>query len=673
MSHASPAAGSCPVHEIAIRRLRIPMRDGVRLFATAWHPDGDGPFPVVINYDPYRSADARALGRGNWFHYLARHGYVVIHLGVRGTDGSEGTVGDEYLPQEQLDGYDAIEWLGKQSWSNGNVGMMGTSYSGFTCLQVAMHRPPHLKAIIPLFATDDRYTDDVHYTAGGALRALCDVPFYGMMMVCKNALPPHESVGADFAEIWEAHLQGNEPYLIPWLEHQTDGPYWRQGSLRPHYDRIECAVFIVSGWMDGYVNPTLRVFQHVAAPKKAMVGPWTHMFPEWGVPEPRIGFMAHAVRWFDHWLKGVDTGIMAEPGLTLYMQEYDPPHSARNRTSGYWRAERGWPVPGHGERTLFLGPAGTLVADAIEGGSDTFVYRATVGTASRSWGGMPWLQNSADQRPDELHSLVYTTEPLTGRLEILGQQRVALAVVSTAPVANVVCKLCDVAPDGTSAMITSGTLNLTHRRSNTDPEPMRPGQAYDVEVTLDATAWVLAPGHRIRLDVSGSDWPNVWPSPYPAETTVRWGRTTRSRLILPTAPPSRPEDGPDMGKSVMPLDRYVMRAPRPHFRLVRDPIDERSWVETMTTESGSIPGEVDYSYEKRATFEACDRDPAHATIRTDHSMRIVRQGTATVADAHGRLESTGDAFHLQCGVVVTVDGTERFRRSWFRSFPRHLV
>jgi hypothetical protein len=286
---------------------------------------------------------------------------------------------------------------------------------------------------------------------------------------------------------------------------------------------------------------------------------------------------------------------------------------------------------------------------------------------------MPWFQNSADQRPDELYSLVYTSEPLAGRLEVLGQPRVALAVTSTAPVANVVCKLCDVAPDGTSAMITSATLNLTHRRSNTEPEPVRPGQWYDVEVTLDATAWVFAPGHRIRLDVSGSDWPNIWPSPYAAETTVRWGRTPRSRLILPTAPPSRPEDGPDMGNPGMPLDRYVMRVPPAHFRLVRDPIDERSWVETVATESGSIPGEVDYSYEKRATFEASDRDPAHAAIRTDHSMRIVRRGTTTVANAHGRLESTSDAFHLHCDVVVAVDGAERFRRSWFRSFPRNLV
>ena len=142
MSHTRASHPSRPVHDVTVKRLRIPMRDGVRLFATAWHPKGDDRFPAVINYDPYRSADGRTLGRGNWFHYLARHGYVVLHLGVRGTDGSEGTVGDEYLPQEQLDGYDAIEWLAQQPWCNGNLGMMGTSYSGFTCLQVATHRPP---------------------------------------------------------------------------------------------------------------------------------------------------------------------------------------------------------------------------------------------------------------------------------------------------------------------------------------------------------------------------------------------------------------------------------------------------------------------------------------------------------------------------------------------------
>ncbi len=191
--------GSRPTYEVTVKRLRIPMRDGVRLFATGWFPEGDGPFPAVVMYDPYRSSDFRTMARGRLMHYSARHGYVMLHLSVRGTDASEGTVTDEYLPQEQEDGYDAIEWLAAQPWSNGNVGMWGTSYAGFTCIQVAMHRPPHLKAIIPLYATDDRYTDDVHYP-GGALHAICDLPTYATSMVCMNALPPHDLAKASRGE-----------------------------------------------------------------------------------------------------------------------------------------------------------------------------------------------------------------------------------------------------------------------------------------------------------------------------------------------------------------------------------------------------------------------------------------------------------------------------------------
>ncbi|MCK5409695.1 MAG: CocE/NonD family hydrolase, partial [Candidatus Heimdallarchaeota archaeon] len=181
-SHHLPNPHSQPTYDLTVKDWLIPMRDGVRLFAKAWIPKGEGPFPAVINYDPYRSSDFRTMGRGNFFHYLARHGYVFLHVGVRGTDGSEGSVTDEYPLQEQEDGYDAVEWVAAQSWCNGNVGMMGTSYAAFTAIQVAMHHPPHLKAIIPLYGTDDRYLEDVHYV-GGALEALDDFAGWATMMV----------------------------------------------------------------------------------------------------------------------------------------------------------------------------------------------------------------------------------------------------------------------------------------------------------------------------------------------------------------------------------------------------------------------------------------------------------------------------------------------------------
>jgi hypothetical protein len=210
-------------------------------------------------------------------------------------------------------------------------------------------------------------------------------------------------------------------------------------------------------------------------------------------------------------------------------------------------------------------------------------------------------------------------------------------------------------------------------RSGTGEYASREASAQTLAPKKGGTIKVATKADRIRLDASGSDWPNIWPSPYLAETTVRWGSQPRSRLVLPTVPASRPEDALRMGEPEMPLDRYVIQTPAPYFRVVRDPIDDRSWVETAIDERGSIPGEVDYVYERRAAFEASDRDPAHAAIRSEHSMRIVRHGTTTAANVHGRLESTSEAFHLHCDVVVIVDEAERFRRNWSRSFPRHLV
>ncbi len=214
--------GSQPTFTVRDDYARVPTRDGTHLHARLWRPVTDEPLPVVINYDPYRSTDSRTLGRGNIFHYLARHGFIVVHLSVRGTDASEGVAVDEYAPAEQTDGYDAIEWFAGQSWCNGNVGLIGTSYSGFTCIQVAMHQPPHLKAIVPINATDDRYTDDVHYR-GGALHTFDQLTTYGASMPARNALPTlPEHAGDRWMDLWTEHLEGNPLWLGTWLEHHTD-------------------------------------------------------------------------------------------------------------------------------------------------------------------------------------------------------------------------------------------------------------------------------------------------------------------------------------------------------------------------------------------------------------------------------------------------------------------
>ncbi len=663
---------SLPLYEVSVKPFRIPMRDGITLFATAWFPEGSGPFPAVVMYDPYRSSDFRTMARGKLFRYIARHGYVMLHLDVRGTDASGGIVTDEYLPQEQEDGFDAIEWLAAQPWCNGNVGMWGTSYAGFTSIQVAMHRPPHLKAIVPIYATDDRYTDDVHFV-GGALHAICDLPTYATAMVCMNALPPHESVGAEFSKIWQAHLEGNEPYQFAWLAHQTDGPYWRHASLRPNYERLSCAMYLVGAWHDPYHNSALRAFQHCSCPKKLLVGPWGHVFPDWGVPGPSINFVDQMVRWFDQWLKGIDTGIMQEPPVTVYMQEYDLPSRQRRRTSGYWRSEPALPIPGFREMKLYLGSNGTLGVEVGRAGQDMFPYRATVGATNRTWADTPPIGPAIDQRPDELYSLVYTSNPLDESLEILGQPRVALTFASTAPVVNVVCKLCDAAPDGASALITWGVLNVTHRSSHANPQPLTPGESCQLEIELDATGWVFAQGHCIRLDISGSDWPNMWPSPYPAENTIRWGGQSGSCLTLPTVS-AKPPEVLDLGESPLGVKGYVVGAAPPKFLVIHYPTSEQATFEVSASERGQLPGEgVEMAFDWHSSFTVSDRDPAHATLSADHRMSITRRGLKTMAHARSLLESTLDAFHLSIDLRVTVHDVERFTRHWMKSFPRHLV
>ncbi len=208
----------------------IPTRDGKRLSGDVFRPDAEGRFPVIIMYHPYRKDDVGRGGVGEHF-YFAERGLASVRLDARGTGTSEGINTDEYRLQEQLDGYDAVEWMAGQPWCNGNVGMYGGSYSGFTAMQVASHRPPHLKAIVPLYVTDDRYTDDCHYDRGGNMRMYYDVGTYGGNMVAMNALPPlPELAGAKWAETWKERLENNQPYLLEWVKHQVDGPYWKNGS-----------------------------------------------------------------------------------------------------------------------------------------------------------------------------------------------------------------------------------------------------------------------------------------------------------------------------------------------------------------------------------------------------------------------------------------------------------
>ncbi|MCH2661915.1 CocE/NonD family hydrolase, partial [bacterium] len=343
---------------------------------------------------------------------------------------------------------------------------------------------------IPVYFTDDRYTDDCHYR-GGAWRCYYDIGAYGASMIGMNAMPPYpEYSGDDWAEIWEQHLEENTPYIAEWLTHPTDGPYWRPGSIRGRYEQIKCPVFMIGGWRDGYPNPPLRTFAALEVPKRLLMGPWKHARPNVAIPGPRIDWLREVVRWCDHWLKDEDNGVMDEPAVQIYMQTYDEPLPTRTETSGYWRAEADLEPEGSEKRVYELRAEGLLALEATprdEEGYDEYEYRPTVGICGGLWSGGVPFGLPTDQRPDEVHSLTYSTEPLAQDLEICGWPQVELYASSTAPVMVFVVRLCDVAPDGTSALVCSGVLNGTRRASLDDPQALESGTVYALNIDLDAS------------------------------------------------------------------------------------------------------------------------------------------------------------------------------------------
>ena len=655
MSNHDPAG---PFEVKFVKNLLIPMRDGVRLAADLHMPIGDGPFPLILEYLPYRKDDATPYS--GYHHYFARHGYIGCRLDVRGTGASEGVNYDEYVPQEQEDGYDAIEWLARQPWCDGQVAMFGFSYGGFVCYQVATHQPPHLKAIIPCYATDDRYTDDCHYR-GGLARHYYNFASYGAWMVAMNAMPPYpEFSGLDWARIWEDHLEHNVPYMLTWIEQQVDGPYWRPGSLRGQYEKVRCPTFIIGGWRDGYPNPPLRTYAALKerVPARVLIGPWNHTAPDAAVPGPCIDYLHEVVRWLDHHFKGRDTGVADEPPIQIYMQRYDDPLPDRRLTSGEWRGEADWPPEGAGERTCFLGPDGRLLeAAAGDEAYDEYIYNPAVGLAGGLWSGGVPFGLPTDQRLDEAFALSYTTEPLPEAVAILGWPRAILHVSSSAPVMGFCASLCDVAPDGTAALVAKGMLNATRRDSLEEPTPLEPGQVYELAIDIDCTGWVFAAGHRIRLDVASADYPNVWPTPYNGTNRLYHGGASPSRLVLPVVPTDAAGPAPEFLPSTKPQAFYGARAEKPRWEVTWDVLGSRVGVNI---------GDGMRSY-------VLLRDPADVGITGTHHLRRAAPDMDVDVRARMHVRSTVDAFHLTVELNVEVDGMPHFHRRWVKSTRRRML
>jgi predicted acyl esterase len=650
----------------------ITISDGVRLASTLYVPDGEGPWPAILEALPYRKDDLTASYRTEYVR-LSQAGYVVCRVDVRGTGTSEGMAEDEYPEIEQRDMNEVIAWLASQDWCTGDVGMYGTSYSGFNSIQLAMTRPPALKAIIPIFATDDRYADDVHYF-GGALKAL-DLVDYPTYMTGLNALPPVPSLyGEGWRAAWEQRVHENEPWVIRWLEEQTFGPYWQHGSLRPDYGTIQAATMIVAGWADGYTNNSLRTMAALTCARRLILGPWAHASTETSLPGPNVDLVPEMLRWWDRWLKGIDNGIDREPAILVFARRSTKPQPDLAEVRGEWRYEAGWPLDRAREVPMPFENAVAVSRPASD--PDELEVRGDVGwTAWISCAGhLPYGQPQ-DQRPDEAWSAVYEWPPLSEELEILGHPRVVVTVTSSAPVAFLSAKLCDVFPDGTSALVTRGLLNLAHRESRERPSPLEPGSPYRAEVELEVTSWAFAPGHRIRLDLAGSDWPNAWPPPAAATLTFQRGG---SALILPGVDgPSPISKRPVLATAGPRQERYESAKSNAVdtvvWRIEHGVLDRETRAVAESSGTTEAQGERPRFHELYGgTVAVSTRDPAIASADSRASLTIEWPEATVTSQVHQVVRSDSEAYHLTIELDVSENGTHRWSRRWERRIPRRL-
>ena len=657
--------------------VRIPVRDGLELSANVWRPEASEPVPAILEMIPYGKDSWRRNGdvaRGEW---LAARGYAFVRLDVRGTGSSPGVALDEYTEAETRDGYDAVEWLAAQPWCNGRIGMWGISYGGFTSIQVAKLGPPHLVAIAPMYATDNRYLDDVHYRGG--CRTASELSQYAVSQLGMNAMPPDPAFrGKAWRDEWWARLDATPPWLLTWFREQTDGPYWRRGSLAPDYEAIRIPILHFAGWSDSYVDAAFRMQERcVRSPgRRIIVGNWVHSFPDDAYPGPNIDWLHELVRFFDRYLKDVPNGWEEEPGVAWFEREHAPPEPFPAFWPGRWRAAAGYPVEGTEALTLELGP-GELGHARVEHATDTLRHLATVGTAGPlSWGaGSPPNGLARDLRPDEARGLTYTSAALTGDLAILGVPEVTVRAEATMPVATLVARLSDVAPDGTSFLVSAGVLNLTHRLSHADPEPLVAGVAEEVRIPLRAAGYRWRAGHRIRLTLLSSSWPNLWPSPYPGEIVVHRGSATSSCLRLPVLA----DEAPDLPVPAFRTDPARLRTvgggtdDEPAWRIEEDVL--AGTVTVRIFEGGSTvleDGRELYSSEQLA-MTASDPYPGRTRFESDVVYRWDAGTFRTDIRARGTITSDAEAFDLAVELEVDLDGERFWVRRWEERIPRRLV
>ena len=654
----------------------ITLKDGTRLAARVWIPAGaeKSPVPVVWEYLPYRKRDSERQRDTGWAEMFVPYGFAFVRVDIRGSGDSDGVLLGEYLQQEQDDAVEVIAWLARRPWSNGSVGMRGISWGGFSSLQAAAMAPPALKAIIPQCASDNRYTDDAHYV-GGALTL--DNYDWGAEFKTVLVGPPDPAiVGERWKTMWLERLNATPPILAQWLSHQRYDAFWKHGSVAVDYSRIKIPVYAVDGQIDSYRDFLPRLLANLRVPRKGLMGSWGHKYPQIADCGPGLDWVTEEVRWWSQWLLGEDTGIMDEPMLRVFLEDRTAAQVWPRDVPGHWVTERTWPSPHVHSRTLFLNSEG--LSDA-QGADAVHICRSqeTIGLTKREW--FPWNLNidlPPDQTPDDERSLTFDSAVLPDDIAIVGRPVAAIRVSSSEPVAKLVVRINEVTPEGKSWSVSYGVLNLTHREGHENPAALEPGRRYDVEVPCYFTAHRFKKGNRIRVAITESIWPMLWPSPRPVTLEIVAGA---SRLSLPV----RPDDAVGEAMPIALLRDRVLKqvqadpAELNNFTITQTGPDPQGRVmlhkrlrdppETLADIGTTMSGGSDWYMSIK------EGDPNSSVWKLEWFSRLKRDAWDTTLRSTLELTSTAEEFRMKESISALEGDAVVFERHWDNRIKRDLM
>jgi predicted acyl esterase len=629
-----------PFNVNLIENAWIQLRDGNRLAARIWLPETamKEPVPAILEYIPYRKNDFTAEYDSMTHPYFAGHGYACIRVDIRGSGDSDGILVDEYSKQEHDDALEVLQWIVKQPWCSGEVGIIGISWGGFNGLQIAARGPPELKAVITVCSTDDRYADDVHYIGGCVLGV--GMLGWASTMLVYNAIPPDPTnVGDRWRDMWIERLESSPHLIESWLTHQKRDAYWKHGSVCEDYSAITCPVYAIGGWADGYTNAVMRLLE--------------------GLP-----------------LKDIDTGIMDEPRLRVLMQDSVFPSIQYTERPGRWVAENSWPSNNIIYQRYWLNE-NSLDKTPNPEVKIKFSGLQTTGIDAGKWCpfGLPG-DFPPDQRREDGESLSFTSALIKEKEEILGTPKISLVISVDKPNALIAVRLCDIAQSGTSTLVSRGLLNLTHRNSHENPKPLEPDERYTINVNLKATSYSLPIDHRWRVALSPTYWPIAWPSPEPVTLTVFTGESSHLNLPIRTSSLKDAKLTPfEPPERSLPLKVEVIRSPSLSWKNQKDVINNFNQI-TIKGDRGLR--RID-SNEMVFEHTYCDKyiiqegNPLSAQVYCERKIGIERGNWCTRVEAKSKMWADLKKFYVTNHLDAYERDTKIFSRERTIKFPRELV